>query len=161
MKKIIKKRRIVRSRKKKNYLKDVLFYLVFRTFVVILLVVPCLIISYYVKKDELVIVAKRDVVATAYSSTIDQTDSTPCITANGFDLCENNVEEIIANNGLKFGTKVRIPSIYGDRVFTVADRMNSRYGANRIDIWMTNRDRAIDFGKRLVEMEIVKEPERK
>ncbi len=102
------------------------------------------------------VVAKRDVIATAYSSTVDQTDDTPCITANGFDLCVNNKEEIIAINGLKFGTKVRIPDLYGDRVFTVADRMNARYGGNRIDIWMTNRDRAIDFGARQVEIEIVK-----
>ena len=28
------------------------------------------------------------VTVTAYSSTVDQCDSTPCITANGFDLCK-------------------------------------------------------------------------
>ena len=162
MKKIIKKRKkLTGIRKKKSIWKDLLFSLTFRAFIVIILVAPCLIISYLIKQNELIVVATREVVATAYSSTVDQTDSTPCITANGFDLCENNVEEIITNNGLKFGTKIRIPALYGSRVFTVADRMNSRYGANRIDIWMTDRDRAMDFGKRLVEMEIVKEPEKK
>jgi len=161
MKKIIKKgKKLRRTRKKKSLFKDLLFSLTFRTFVVIILVVPCLVISYLIKQNELIVVATREVVATAYSSTVDQTDDTPCITANGFDLCENNEEEIIANNGLKFGTKVRIPALYGDRVFTVADRMNSRYGSNRIDIWMTDHDRAIDFGKRMVQMEIVKEPEK-
>src|SRR3989339_658118 len=55
---------------------------------------------------------------TAYSSTVDQCDSTPCITANGYNLCENNKENVIATNFLPFGTKIRIPKQFGDRVFT-------------------------------------------
>jgi 3D (Asp-Asp-Asp) domain-containing protein len=82
---------------------------------------------------------------TAYSSTVDQCDSTPCITANGFDLCKHNQEDVIAANFLPFGTKVRMPEIYGDRIFTVQDRMNARY-YYRADIWMKTRAAAVKFG---------------
>jgi len=98
------------------------------------------------------------VVATAYSSSPDQTDSTPCITANGYDVCEANEENVIAANFLRFGTKVRIPELYGDQVFTVQDRMNPKYNS-RIDLWKTSRNRAIDFGKRLVKIEVIEEIE--
>jgi 3D (Asp-Asp-Asp) domain-containing protein len=153
--KVSKKKKIYR-RKRQSLTQDILFFLFFRTVIVILLVIPCLAISYFIKRERLTVVSRQDVIATAYSSTVGQTDNTPCITANGFDLCENGKEEIIAINGLKFGTKVRIPALYGKRVFTVADRMNARYGADRIDIWVTNRDRAVDFGAKQVEIEILK-----
>lgn len=94
------------------------------------------------------------VVATAYSSTPDQTDSTPCNTANGYDVCKSGKEDVIAANFLRFGTKVRIPELYGDKVFTVQDRMNPKYSA-RIDLWKTSRNRAITFGKRLVKIEVI------
>ncbi|MBI5077064.1 3D domain-containing protein [Candidatus Falkowbacteria bacterium] len=94
------------------------------------------------------------VVATAYSSTIDQTDSTPCITASGFDVCQHGEEDIMAANFLPLGAKVRIPELYDDKVFTVEDRMNPRY-SHRIDLWKTTRERALGFGKRLVKLEIV------
>ncbi len=153
--KILKKKRVYHKKKRSSFARDVFFYLFFRTFIVVLLLIPCLLIAYLIKKDRLTVLSRHDVIATAYSSTIDQTDDTPCITANGFDLCKNGKEEVIAINGLKFGTKVRIPTLYGKRVFTVADRMNARYGANRIDIWMTNRERAVNFGAQRVEMEVV------
>lgn len=154
-KKILKKKRVCHKKKRSNFGRDFIFYLFFRSFIVVLLVVPCLLVVHFIKKDKLTVLSRHNVIATAYSSTIDQTDDTPCITANGFDLCENGKEEIIAINGLKFGTKVRLPALYGNRVFTVADRMNARYSANRIDIWMTSHDRAVDFGAKRVEMEIV------
>ncbi|MBI2462740.1 MAG: 3D domain-containing protein [Candidatus Spechtbacteria bacterium] len=91
-------------------------------------------------------------VATAYSSTPDQTDSTPFITANGTYVHNG----IIAANFLRFGTRVRIPTIYGDRIFTVEDRMNARY-SYRIDIWMQTREEAIQFGSRIIPIEIVSE----
>ena len=59
---------------------------------------------------------------TAYSSDVSQCDSTPCITANGFNLCEHGVEDSVAANFLSFGTKIRIPEIFGDQVFIVRDR---------------------------------------
>ncbi len=91
---------------------------------------------------------------TAYSSTIDQCDDTPCITANGFDLCANNQENVIAANFLPFGTKVRIPEVFGDRIFTVQDRMNARY-YYRADVWMKNRDDAKKFGVVYAKLEVV------
>lgn len=94
------------------------------------------------------------VIATAYTSAEEETDSTPCITANGFDACENNHENIIAANFLKFNTKVRIPDLYGDQIFTVQDRMNIRYD-RRIDLWKMSKERAFAFGKRLVKIEVV------
>lgn len=99
------------------------------------------------------------VTVTAYSSTVDQCDSTPCITANGFDLCEDYAErevfDTIAANFLKFGTQVRLPEISPNRVLVVRDRMNARYnGQNRIDVWMPTREMAKQFGVKRVKMEI-------
>ncbi|KKQ57243.1 MAG: hypothetical protein US74_C0006G0026 [Parcubacteria group bacterium GW2011_GWA2_38_13] len=92
---------------------------------------------------------------TAYSSTVDQCDSTPCITANGYNLCENNKENVIATNFLPFGTKIRIPKQFGDRVFTVQDRMNARY-YYRADVWMQTREKATTFGIKYTEIEVLK-----
>jgi len=99
------------------------------------------------------------VTVTAYSSTVDQCDSTPCITANGFDLCssfeERAVADTIAANFLKFGTHVRLPDAFGEQTFVVRDRMNSKYnGQNRIDVWMPTRELARNFGVKRVKMEI-------
>ncbi len=98
------------------------------------------------------------VVVTAYSSTPDQTDSTPCITANGHDLCtqyeEQNEGNTIAANFLRFGKQVRLPELFGDKTFVVRDRMNERYGYGRIDIWMPTREEAKQFGVKIVEMEL-------
>src|SRR3989344_4085984 len=58
------------------------------------------------------------VIATAYSSTIEQTDESPFVTASGSTVRNG----IVANNGLKFGTKIRIPLLYGNRIFIVEDR---------------------------------------
>jgi len=98
------------------------------------------------------------VVATAYNSLAAQTDSTPCITANGHDLCkqyeETGVGNTIASNFLPFGTRVRFPDMFGDKVFVVRDRMNARYGAGRVDIWMAEYGEARQFGGRRIIMEI-------
>jgi len=90
---------------------------------------------------------------TAYSSTVDQCDSTPCITANGFNLCENNKQNVIASNYLPFGTKVRFPDYDPDTIYTVQDRMNARYYF-RADIWMKTRTDAKQFGFQRLTMEI-------
>jgi len=90
---------------------------------------------------------------TAYSSTVDQCDSTPCITANGFNLCENNTQNVIASNYLPFGTKVRFPDYDPDTIYTVQDRMNKRYFF-KADIWMKTRTEAKLFGYQRLKMEI-------
>ena len=93
---------------------------------------------------------------TAYNSEVAQTDDTPCITANGFDVCEHGIEDTIAANFLKFGTKVRIPDLFGDRIFVVRDRMNKRY-PDRVDIWMLEKSDALQFGVRRARIEVVVE----
>lgn len=84
---------------------------------------------------------------TAYTSEAAQTDSSPCITANGFNVCKHGIEDTVAANFLKFGTKVKIPELFGDRVFVVRDRMNRRY-PDRVDVWMINKPDAMKFGVR-------------
>jgi len=81
------------------------------------------------------------VVLTAYSSTPDQTDSTPFITALG----TRTRDGVIAANFLAFGTKVQIPEIFGDKVFTVEDRMAKKHD-DKIDIWFPERRLAKKFG---------------
>jgi 3D (Asp-Asp-Asp) domain-containing protein len=86
---------------------------------------------------------------TAYSSTVDQCDSTPFITANGTFVHDG----IVAANFLPFGTKIRIPELFGDKVFSVEDRMNSKYHY-RVDIWMTTREAAKQLGVKYVKIEV-------
>jgi 3D (Asp-Asp-Asp) domain-containing protein len=87
---------------------------------------------------------------TAYSSTPDQTDATPFYTANGTYVHDG----IVAANWLKFGSRVRIPEMFGDKVFVVADRMHPRFD-NRMDIWFENRSDAMQFGLRHLTVEVL------
>ena len=90
----------------------------------------------------------------AYNSEIGQTDSTPCITASGFNLCENAKEDSVAANWLPFGARIRIPELFGDRVFIVRDRMSEKY-SNRLDIWMLEKADAKKFGVCVALIEIL------
>lgn len=103
---------------------------------------------------EVTVIKTYQIPVTSYSSTVDQCDSTPCITANGFDLCAHNQEDVIAANFLPFGTKVRMPEIFGDRIFTVQDRMNARY-YYRADVWMRTREAAQKFGLVYTKLEVI------
>jgi 3D (Asp-Asp-Asp) domain-containing protein len=97
------------------------------------------------------VVATRIVSMTAYNSEPGQTDDTPFITANNTRVRDG----IVAANFLPFNTKVRIPELFGDRVFVVTDRMNKRY-TNRMDIWMEKKSDALKFGvKHAVKIEIL------
>ena len=87
---------------------------------------------------------------TGYSSTPDQTDSTPFITASGKYVRDG----IIATNFLPFGAKVKIPELFGNKIFVVEDRMASRY-FHRIDIWFASREAALKFGNRKTEIVIL------
>jgi len=89
------------------------------------------------------------VVVTAYSSTPDQTDDTPFITASGSTVHPGT----LAANFLRFGTKVRFPDYDKNKIFIVEDRMNQRY-SQRADIWMETRDEAKQFGIKTLKMEI-------
>ena len=91
---------------------------------------------------------------TAYNSEIGQTDESPCITANGFDLCQHGREDSVAANFLPFGAKVKMPELFGDKVFIVRDRMNQRFN-NRIDVWMVSQADAKQFGVRLAKIQVL------
>jgi len=93
------------------------------------------------------------VVITAYSSTEDQTDDTPFITASNKYVKDG----IIANNMLPFGTKIRIPKLYGDKVFTVEDRMNRKKSDYHIDIWMPSKTLAVNFGVKTTDIEVLED----
>jgi len=80
-------------------------------------------------------------VITAYSSTIWETDSSPFITASGTHVRDG----IIAANTLPFGAKIMIPEIFGDKVFTVEDRMAAK-NYHKIDIWFPSTRQARHFG---------------
>ena len=79
-------------------------------------------------------------IITAYSSTPDQTDDTPFITANGTRVRNG----IVATNDLPFGTIIEIEGL---GIFEVNDRMNSRYINGEMDVWMETREQALEFGK--------------
>lgn len=93
---------------------------------------------------------KMTVIATAYTPRPEETDSTPWLTAAGTKTREG----IIAANWLPFGTRVKID----EKIYTVEDRMNSRYTAAfpaRIDIVFLSLEKARKFGKQKIEIEIL------
>ena len=87
------------------------------------------------------IVRTMRVFVTGYSSTPDQTDDTPFITASGKQVRDG----IVATNLLPLGTKIKIPEIYGNKVFVVEDRMNARNNQH-VDIWFSSYWEARHFG---------------
>lgn len=109
---------------------------------------PAIIEKIVPPEPEIIVKEKRLVTVTAYSSTVDQTDSTPFITANGTHVHDGT----IAANFLKFGTKVRFPSIYADKIFIVEDRMKSNV---KMDIWFPSRQEAKNFGVKRVYVEVL------
>lgn len=88
------------------------------------------------------------VVVTAYSSTQDQTDETPFITATG----SHTRDGVIAANFLPFGTRVKFPTLYEDKIFVVEDRMKNNH---KVDIWFSTREEALEFGIRKLPMIIL------
>ena len=97
------------------------------------------------------VVRTINVIITAYSSTVWETDDTPYLTAAGTWVRDG----IIANNYLPFGTKVRIPELYGDKVFVVEDRMSWKKGNYQIDIWFPCYVEAKNFGAKRTYVEIL------
>lgn len=94
----------------------------------------------------------HEVWLTAYSSTPEETDDTPFITATG-----NRVRDgIVATNFLPFGTRVQIPEVFGDKIFVVDDRMHPRK-VDFMDIWMPTKQDALNFGIRRAKIVVLKE----
>lgn len=96
-------------------------------------------------------IKKINMVITAYSSTPEETDDTPFITASNTSVRDG----IVANNLLAFGTRIRIPSVYGDKIFEVEDRMNSKKSIYHLDIWFDSHEKAKNFGAKTAPIEIL------
>ncbi len=93
------------------------------------------------EKPALVVLQKTQVYVTAYASVPQETDNTPFITASNKHVQSG----FIAANFLPFGAKVQIPALFGDRIFTVEDRMNRKM-VGYVDIWMPTVADAKNFG---------------
>lgn len=91
-----------------------------------------------------------EVVITGYSSTPEETDEDPFITASG-DWVHDG---IVAANFLPFGTEIRIPEIYGDKIFVIEDRMHPRK-KQQIDIWFPSKQEALEFGAHYSYIEVL------
>lgn len=98
------------------------------------------------------LIETRKITVTAYSSTPDQTDDSPFITASGKWVYDG----IVASNFLPFGTKVRFPELFRDKIFTVDDKMHARFADTRVDIWFPDRESAKEFGIKETMMEILR-----
>ena len=80
----------------------------------------------------------------------EQTDDTPFITASG-----NWVRDgIVATNILPMGTKIKIPDVYGDRIFVVDDRMHPRK-KYVVDVWFSSYVEAKNFGVKRTYIEVL------
>lgn len=97
------------------------------------------------------VVRKLPVVVTAYSSSVWETDDNPYITAAGTWVRDG----IVANNKYPFGTKIRFPEIYGDKIFVVEDRMSWKKGNYHFDIWFPSYWEAKNFGAKITYIEIL------
>ena len=88
--------------------------------------------------------------STGYNSEVAQTDDSPFIAADGTHVYDG----MVAANFLKFGTKIMIPEYFGNKVFTVHDRMNRRYW-ERVDVWFPEKPQALKWGVRTVKIVIL------
>jgi len=96
------------------------------------------------------VVGQRWAIVTAYSSTVDQCDASPFITAKGTMVRDG----IVATNFLPFGTKITFPLLYPGKVFVVEDRMALK-NSHKVDIWFPSRGEAIQFGVKYTQIEVV------
>lgn len=87
---------------------------------------------------------------TSYTSIAALTDGSPFITANGSRVRMGTV----AANCLEFGTRIRIPELFGEQIFTVEDRLNARKGCGIIDVWLPTYTEAKQFGVKFTKVEV-------
>ena len=92
---------------------------------------------------------------TAYNSVPWQTDSTPCVSADGSDICKLHEQgDLSCAASLPFGTKINVP---GFGVCTVRDRLAPKY-SYRIDLYFGGADKiqaAREWGKRQVDVDVL------
>jgi len=92
----------------------------------------------------------KTVWVTAYTSDPAQTSDHPLITASGGLVSDG----IVAANFLPFGTQIKIPALFGDKIFVVEDRTSQKF-SGRVDIWMPTNTQAINFGIQHAEIVIL------
>lgn len=93
-----------------------------------------------------------NVMLTAYSSVPGETDDTPFVTASGGYVYSG----VAAANFLSFGTRFKVPELFGEKIFTIEDRMHPRYNGQKVvDIWFPETATARNFGKQLAKIEIL------
>jgi len=84
-----------------------------------------------------------------------QTDDTPCISANGEDICEALIkgEKRCAANFVPLGTRLHVETV---GVCLVTDRTNRRY-RDRVDIAMHKYEyqKAIQFGRQNLMVKVI------
>lgn len=85
----------------------------------------------------------------AYTSSVDETDDTPNINAQG---TKPGPGSIACPSRYEFGTEV----IIKNESYFCDDRMNPRYaGGDYFDIWMETKTEAYQWGRRTVEVMVV------
>lgn len=96
---------------------------------------------------------KREV--TAYTSEINQTDGSPCISANGTNICEmwQEGQNVCAANFVPFGTQLQVGEL---GTCTVVDRMNPRYPQSVDWYFGYETSLAIRFGRKNLDVTILK-----
>lgn len=106
-------------------------------------------------QESLAVKYSKSYTITAYNSVPWQTDSTPCISADGSDICKLREQgEMSCAASLPFGTKINVP---GFGVCTVRDRLAPKY-SYRIDLYFGGADQiqaAKEWGKRQVVVDIL------
>ena len=136
--------------------------IIIRTLFCIFMVMPVNVSKFDNKKFEMdtakeVIIKKQKpliVTVTTYSVNEAETDSTPTITASGFEVSRTNPKKhrVIAvsrdlKKKLRFGDKVRVTGIGKlSGVYIVRDLMNSRW-KRKIDILINPNDKQTKFHK--------------
>jgi len=93
----------------------------------------------------------------AYTSRVAETDNSPCISADGTNICEYD-GCVVASNDYAFGTVI---DVEGFGLCEVRDRMNSRYafektGKYNMDVYMKyDLEKALKFGRKNVKITII------
>lgn len=111
-----------------------------------------------------------EITMTAYSSTPDQTDPTPFITASGQRVHDGiiAVSRDLELRGLSFGTKLIVTDILGPgcgpkaneligKVLEVQDRMHRRK-SKQIDVWAPTKQDALNIGRCSVKVVALAKP---
>lgn len=84
---------------------------------------------------------------TAYNAEVNQTDNDPYTMASGKRVYDGAV----ANNCLKFGQKIELAG----KIYTVEDRMASRYDCDHYDLFFWSYADAKKFGRQVLEYKVL------